>query len=133
LILVLVKPTSIRYIYKFIHIAEKPAYFDDLDLTIFTVLCDNFSYDFGASTLRPPYLQFLAPSLREGDGVMPFQGDCCVLPLRRCTTARDCHESQRHAGQRWRDAIHDEEEKALMSQLCSKVTSIKESRLGGVC
>jgi hypothetical protein len=117
---VLVKPTSIRYIYKFIHIAEKPAYFDDLDLTIFTVLCDNFSYDFGASTLRPPYLQFLAPSLREGDGVMPFQGDCCTPSLR-------------HAGQRWRDAIHDEEEKALMSQLCSKVTSIKESRLGGVC
>jgi hypothetical protein len=25
-----------------------------------------------------------------------------------------CHESQRHAGQRWRDAIHDEEEKALL-------------------
>jgi hypothetical protein len=33
---------------------------------IFTVMCDNFSYDFNVSTFRPRYLQFLAPSLRSG-------------------------------------------------------------------
>jgi hypothetical protein len=53
-----------RYVTSFIYIAKR-AYFDYLDLIIFTVLCDKIFYHFDASNLSPPYLQFLAPSLPE--------------------------------------------------------------------
>ena len=52
----------------FIQIREEQAYIDHLDLIILNVLCDNFFYEFDASTLRllARYLRFLGPSL---DGV----------------------------------------------------------------
>jgi hypothetical protein len=50
---------------------------------------------------------------QEGDGVMPFQGDSGVIPLRRCTSARGRHEDRRAACQKWHDAIHDEDDKAM--------------------
>jgi hypothetical protein len=50
----------------------------------------------------------------EGSSVMPSAGDCGVIPLRRCTAARGRHEDRHDAGQKWRDAIHDEDDKALL-------------------
>lgn len=51
---------------------------------------------------------------REGDGVMPFRRYCGVIPLRRCMAARGRHKNRRDASQKWRDAIHDEDDKVLM-------------------